>query len=383
MKQALTIRVEQCLARAGRGDPPACWHYDLVIDARTPSEFAQDHIPGSVNWPVLDDEERAWIGTMYKLEGSFKAKREGAILVARNIASLLEKHSKVLDQQARLLVYCWRGGNRSGALSTVLSRIGFRTEVLEGGYKAYRRWVIDHSRERVQQFQLCVIAGRTGSGKTDLLQHLEALGEQVIDLEALAKHRGSLLGAEPGECQPSQKLFESALWLKLSRFNEKRPIWLESESRKIGQLQIPEPLIEAMRASMHYQLDAPIDIRREYLLEHYQHWIESPAKLDFMLQKIKLFISGESFSRLESSLREKRMADFVHHLLECHYDPLYDRSMARNYRYNKRSVELHCLSATALSMKASEIIENQRQQDDLDRSLPKREHEGILHIDQP
>jgi len=363
MKQALPVRVDQCLAPGLTGEAPAYWHYHHIIDARTPAEFALDHLPGAQNWPVLDNDQREIIGTMYQREGSFKAKREGAILVARNIASLLEQHAGAIDPNAKLLVYCWRGGNRSGALSTVLARIGFRTDVLEGGYKAFRRWVIEDTAHRVKQFRFFVIAGRTGSGKTDLLQHLSAAGEQIVDLEALAKHRGSLLGAEVNEAQPSQRAFETVLWLKLSQFDANRPVWLESESRKIGQIQIPEALIEAMRASTHYQLEAPICLRSEYLLKHYHHWIDEPSRLEARLQKLKPLMPLEVFTKLSNSLSEHRMADFVSQLLSDHYDPLYDRSIARNYRQAKHLIQLHALDTLSLQTAARALIEHRQSQD--------------------
>ena len=355
MKQAHSVTVDQCFGSYWSGSAPNCWSYDFIIDTRTPAEFQLDHLPGAVNWPVLDNHQRTTIGTMYQREGAFKAKREGAILVARNIASLIEQHARALDKHARLLIYCWRGGNRSGSLSTVLARIGFRCDVLEGGYKAFRRWVIEDTAKRAKQLHIQIIAGRTGSGKTDLLRQLEAQAEQVIDLEALAKHRGSLLGEEPHLLQPGQRLFESQLWFRLGQCRPEKPVWLESESRKIGMIQIPESLIEGMRTSAHYQIEVNLSIRTKYLLKHYQHWIDQPEGLAGQLKKLKPFMNLETFDVLMTCLSEGRLTDLVSMLLERYYDPLYDRSMSKNYRACKQVIALDSLEPSAIRALASSL----------------------------
>lgn len=356
MKQALSVSPSQCFDKTWSGEPPHCWSYDYIIDVRSPSEFKLDHVPGAVNWPVLDDLQRELIGTMYQREGSFKAKREGAILVARNIASLIDRYARGIDKHARLLIYCWRGGNRSGSLSTVLARIGFRCDVLDGGYKAFRRWVMEDSAQRINQLFFRIIAGRTGSGKTELLHQLKAQGEQVIDLEALAGHRGSLLGAQPKLSQPSQRLFETKLWFSLGQCNMEKPVWLESESRKIGQIQIPEALIEKMRGATHHHLELAADLRTQYLLQHYQHWIDQPQALEKQLFRLKPFMANETFSLLLQCLSDGRMEAFVFHLLEKYYDPLYDRSIAKNYRTNKQPIALDSLDHATLENLARSLV---------------------------
>jgi tRNA 2-selenouridine synthase len=355
MKQALSVTVDQCFGSNWSGSAPSCWSYDFIIDTRTPAEFQLDRLPGAVNWPVLDNHQRATIGTMYQHEGAFKAKRAGAILVARNIASLIEQHASTIDKHARLLIYCWRGGNRSGALSTVLARIGFRCDVLEGGYKAFRRWVMEDTAKRAKQLHIQIIAGRTGSGKTDLLHQLEAQAEQVIDLEGLAKHRGSLLGEEPDLVQPSQRLFESQLWFSLAQCRPERPVWLESESRKIGMIQIPESLIDRMRASTRYQLEVNLSVRTKYLLNHYQHWIDQPERLEKQLKRLKVFMTAETFDQLTQCLAEGRLTDLVSTLLEKYYDPLYDRSMGKNYRGCRQVIALDSLDADKIRDVASSL----------------------------
>ena len=213
--------------------------FDAIIDVRSPAEFAEDHIPGAISAPVLDDEERAKVGTLYKQVSAFDAKKLGAALLAKNFARHVENLFKDKEQTWRPLVYCWRGGKRSGAAAHILREIGWNADTLEGGYKAYRRWVVQQLEEIPQQLEWRVIHGPTGSGKSRLLSALKAAGAQVLDLEDLAAHRGSVLGNLPGRPQPSQKMFESLLLQKISSLQLEKPVYVEGESKKIGQLQVP------------------------------------------------------------------------------------------------------------------------------------------------
>lgn len=206
------VQPPQTLPRYFAPDRPP---FDAVIDVRSPAEFADDHIPGAINLPVLNDDERARVGTIYKQESPFAARKVGAALVSRNIARHLDEHFADKPKEYRPLVYCWRGGQRSGSFAIILSQIGFRATVLGGGYKTYRGQVMDGLREVSGRFEFRVLAGRTGSGKTRVLREMAALGGQVLDLEELAVHRGSLLGSEPGCPQPPQRLFESLLYQRL------------------------------------------------------------------------------------------------------------------------------------------------------------------------
>ncbi|OJW79430.1 tRNA 2-selenouridine(34) synthase MnmH, partial [Thiobacillus sp. 65-1402] len=223
--------------------------FDEIIDARSPGEFAVDRIPGAINLPVLDDAERERVGTLYKQVSSFEAKKVGAALVSRNIARHLETWFADKPKSYRPLVYCWRGGSRSGAMTHILQKIGFAATQLDGGYQAYRRHVVAELERLPALLSYRVVSGPTGSGKSRLLQALADEGAQVLDLEALAAHRGSLLGALPEQPQPTQKSFESAICFALARFNPQRPVFVESESKKIGVLRVPAALIAAMRAS--------------------------------------------------------------------------------------------------------------------------------------
>jgi tRNA 2-selenouridine synthase len=206
------VQVPQVVERYFAADTP---RFGVVIDVRSPSEFAEDHIPGAINLPVLNDEERTRVGTIYKQLNPFEARKVGGALVSRNIARHLEDHFADQPKEYRPLLYCWRGGQRSGSFALVLSQIGFRVAVLSGGYKTYRGEVLDGLRELPTRFEFRILAGATGNGKTALLRAIAAAGGQILDLESLASHRGSLLGRELGSPQPSQKWFESQLHARL------------------------------------------------------------------------------------------------------------------------------------------------------------------------
>lgn len=302
-----------------------------IIDARSPSEFAEDHLPGAINLPVLDDAERAHVGTLYKQTTSFDAKKVGAALVARNIARHLDTWFADKPRSYRPLVYCWRGGGRSGALTHVLQKIGFAAEQLEGGYKAYRRHVVAELARLPALFTYQVVCGPTGSGKSRLLQALDQAGAQVLDLEALAAHRGSLLGALPDQPQPSQKGFESAVWWALSHFDPQRPIYIESESKRIGSVQVPDALIAAMRASPCVRLDIPVAERVRLLTEDYAHFLHDPEALNSRLAHLTELRGHETVAAWQDLARRQAWPELVKALLEQHYDPAYHKSLSHNY----------------------------------------------------
>src|SRR3954462_251566 len=229
--------------------------FDAIIDARTPAEYALDHIPGAVSAPVLDDAERVEVGTLYKQVSAFEAKKRGAALVARNVSRHIESLFKGNAKRWKPLVYCWRGGKRSGAMAHILREVGWDAATLEGGYRSYRRWVVGQLERLPGRLDFRVIHGPTGSGKSRLLAALEKAGAQALDLEGLAAHRGSVLGTLPDRPQPSQKWFESQLLQALADLDPGRPVFVEGESRKIGEVQVPSALIERMRASPCIALD--------------------------------------------------------------------------------------------------------------------------------
>jgi tRNA 2-selenouridine synthase len=315
--------------------------FGAVLDARSPGEFAEDRLPGAVNWPVLDDTERARIGTEYASD-SFEARKHGAALVARNIARHLDAHLGGIARDWRPLVYCWRGGQRSGSLAAVLGEIGFRVAVLEGGYRAFRREVVAALDAAGAGLAFTVIAGTTGSGKSRLLAALAAQGAQVLDLEALACHRGSVLGALPGQPQPSQKAFETALWQALRAFDPARPVFVESESRVVGRLRLPLALVECMRAAPCVQLELPVAARVQLLLEDYAHFAQpDPAPLCEALLALKAVRGAEQVAQWQAMAREGAVPQLVEELLLKHYDPIYRRSMSAHFHGFEAAPVLH------------------------------------------
>src|SRR5258705_11152715 len=251
--------------------------FDEVIDVRSPAEFALDHVPEALNCPVLDDEERAYVGTLYKQVSRLDAKKIGAALVAKNIAQPIDERFRGRDRGWRPLVYCWRGGQRSSAMVHVLRQVGWDAATLSGGYRAYRREVMAQLDETPRRFSFQVVCGATGSGKSRLLAALAAQGAQVLDLESLARHRGSLLGELPGEAQPSQKMFDSLVWSALKHLDAARPVFVEAESKKIGQLQVPAQLLARMREGECLRIEVPLPERVRFLIEEYRHFLEKPV----------------------------------------------------------------------------------------------------------
>ena len=306
--------------------------FDCVIDARTAAEYAEDHLPGAVNWPTLNDVQRAEVGTEHKQISAFDARKRGAVMAARNIAEHIEQHLAHQPQNWKPLVYCWRGGQRSGALGTVLGAVGFTVHVLEGGYREFRRTVIEQLQTLPAQFSFQVLGGRTGSAKSRLLHALAAAGAQVLDLEALAAHRGSVLGPLPQQAQPSQKAFETAVWQRLRNFNPAAPVFAESESRTIGRLRIPEDLLERLRASPCTQVQLPLDERVAFLLEDYAHFV---ADVDSFCLRLDALRTVQGHAVVDAWQAQARQGDWfavVKDLLVQHYDPVYDRSTRRNYQ---------------------------------------------------
>jgi tRNA 2-selenouridine synthase len=306
--------------------------FDDILDARSPAEYAEDHLPGAINVPTLDDEERALVGTVYKERSSFEAKRLGAPLAARNIARHIEERFAERPRGWRPLVYCWRGGGRSGSLVHVLRQIGWDAQRLDGGYKAFRRQVVGDLEHLPQQLRYHVICGATGSGKSRLLEALAQAGAQVLDLEVLAAHRGSVLGDLPDAPQPSQKSFDTALWTALSGFDPKRPVYVESESKKVGNLRVPDSLIGLMREARCFRLEATTDLRVALLLEEYSHFVGRPDALMAKLELLRDLHGAERIAQWKAHLARGAWPALVHDLLESHYDPAYRRSLSRNYR---------------------------------------------------
>lgn len=306
--------------------------FDTIIDARSEGEYAEDHLPGAVNWPTLNNEERRDIGTMYKQVNAFEAKKRGAAIAARNIAAHIEREVIDKPKDWKPLAYCWRGGKRSGSLSLILSEIGFRVTLVEGGYKAFRAALVQDIARLVPALQWRVICGTTGSGKTRLLQALAAQGAQVLDLEALANHRSSVLGAIPGLAQPTQKRFDTLVWDVLRRLDRTRSVFIESESKKVGNVAVPSALIDAMRQSPCLNLVLPDAERVSLLLEDYDFFVKNIEHFCERLQVLTEFRGKVVVEGWQASVRAGRIAPVVHELLTQHYDPVYLQSMRRNFQ---------------------------------------------------
>jgi tRNA 2-selenouridine synthase len=331
--------------------------FDAIIDVRTPAEFADDHIPGSINCPVLSDEERITVGTLYQQVSPFEARKVGGALVAKNIAHHLETRFRDLPKSWKPLVYCWRGGQRSGAMSIILSQIGWAAHKLEGGYKTYRRDVLAQLEALPQRHTFKVICGPTGSGKSRLLAALAQTGAQVLDLEGLAQHRGSVLGKIPQQPQPSQKWFETLLLQSLQMLDPARPVYVESESNKIGSIALPAALHTAMHQSACVLLDTPLEVRVAALQEDYRHYIDAPDALIAQLQVLHQFHGSKQLEHWSELIRAEEFAALVEELLVRHYDPGYYRSLAKHYAHldEARRVPLDSLSPDVL-LKVTRVL---------------------------
>lgn len=333
------------------------------IDVRSPGEFALDHVPGAVNLPILDDDERARVGTLYVQVSAFEARKEGAPLVARNIARIVETEARQRPPEWAPLVYCWRGGQRSRALVHVLREIGFRAVRLDGGYRAWRHHVTATLGELPRRFCYRVVCGLTGAGKSRLLEALAAEGAQVLDLETLARHRGSLLGDIPGAPQPTQKAFESALVDVFGRFDAARPVFVESESRRIGRLQTPDTLLAAMRGSDCIRVETPVALRVAMLSDDYAHLANGREQLRALLARLAVLHGSTVAARWEAMTAESNVAALVHELLESHYDPLYERAIERNFTRHReaRVVTVTDGSASAFRLLARTLLKQDSQ----------------------
>ncbi|TCV90704.1 tRNA 2-selenouridine(34) synthase MnmH [Sulfurirhabdus autotrophica] len=315
--------------------------FDEIIDVRSPSEFREDHIPGAINFPVLNDEERARVGTIYKQVSTFDAKKVGAALVSRNIADHIDEHFCNKPKNWRPLIYCWRGGSRSGAMVHILNKIGWRAGQLEGGYKSYRRSVLEELEILPAKFQYRVVCGLTGSGKSRLLQAIEKLGAQVLDLEGLALHRGSVLGNWPETDQPPQKLFDSSVWWKLRHFDPARPVYLEAESKKVGNIRVPEALIQAMWQGQCIRLEVSRELRITLLKEEYAHYLENPESLNKKLDFLTSIYGHDQIEKWKQLVQDGHWDSLVMALLERHYDPSYSRSMLKHYPHFDQGILLN------------------------------------------
>ena len=330
---------------------PDIAQFDTVIDARTPAEFELDHIPGAVNCPVLSNEERVIVGTLYKQVSPFEAKRVGAAMVAANLSRHLQE--KFADKPAswKPVVYCWRGGLRSGSMVTWLRLVGWDAQQLAGGYKAFRHHVIAQIEAIVPQLQLRVLCGATGSAKTRVLHALQEQGHQVVDLEGIARHKGSLLGGLPGIAQPSQKHFDTLLVQELQALDLHRPVYIEGESPKIGRVALPLSLVQYMRKAPVLEVKATTQARLEYLLRDYAYLGDHVDKLCERLGYLKEIQGNETIARWQAWAREGQLPALFAELMALHYDPQYERSQSRHFEQwaTRKSVQADDLAPSAIA----------------------------------
>ncbi len=334
--------------------------FSTVVDARSEDEWAEDHLPQALNWPSLHNDERARIGTLYKQVSPFEARKLGAAWVARNIAAHIER--EVLDKPRNWqpLIYCWRGGLRSNSLALVLGQIGFRVHLLEGGYKAFRGALLEDLPCHARRLDFRVVCGPTGSGKTRLLHALDSADAQVLDLEALANHRSSVLGALPGLAQPSQKRFDTLIWEALRHFDATRPVFVEAESRKVGNLSVPESLMTAMRASPCVRLDLADDERVALLLEDYAFFTKDTEYFCQRLDALTQLRGKALVETWKAMVRAGNLEPVVRGLLKCHYDPGYTNSTSRNFTLFAQAAPLVARdrSMDAMHALARELIQS-------------------------
>lgn len=317
--------------------------FDTVIDARTEGEFDEDHLPAAVNWPTLNNAQRIEIGTLYQQVNAFEAKKRGAAMAAANIAAHINREVIDKPRDWKPLTYCWRGGKRSGSLSLILSEIGFKVTIIDGGYKAFRAALVDDIPRLVDKLDFRVICGPTGSGKTRLLQALAGLPSkddqpepqltpQVLDLEALANHRSSVLGVLPGQPQPTQKAFDTRVWNALRRFDPARPVYVESESKKVGNVAVPVSLMDKMRSSTCLNLQLPLEERVALLLEDYDFFVQDTAFFCSRLEALTAARGKAVVQAWQAQAQANQCEPVVRELLTEHYDPVYLQSMQRNFK---------------------------------------------------
>lgn len=327
--------------------------YARIIDARTPGEFEEDHIPGATNLPIVNQDEYAEVGTLHRTD-PHRAYVVGAQYALRNVARHIGEVIAHHAPRDRLLVYCFRGGKRSRAWAEPLRNIGFSVDVLPGGWKAYRAWVRESLEAWPARLSWRVLGGSTACGKTRLLHALRAQGAQVLDLEGLARHRGSLLGALPGQPQPSQKIFDSALLQTLLALDADRPVWVEAESKKIGQVQIPTALHTALREAPTWQVEASLSARVQVCREDYAHFAADPLALVHRLEPLKPLVGGDTLAHWHALAEAGDSDALFASVMERHYDPCYARSMRREQGFTP--VRLPAVDAASLQEAARGLV---------------------------
>ena len=314
-----TIDLEKALALRDRGA--------VLIDARSPAEFAEATIPGAINIPILDDAERDEVGTLYKQVGKAAARRRGVALVAPKIPAMVEQAADLQSGTALpVVVFCWRGGMRSLALTQFLELAGIPACQLLGGHKGFRRHVLDFF-EQGQWGRLIVLRGLTGVGKTHYLHRLAEIGAPVIDLEGLANHRGSAFGNLGLPPQPTQKMFEALVWNELCRIPQGAFALVEGESRHIGRVALPIRLYDSLQAETSIWLKTDMSTRIKNILADYPALDGLKANFTEPIRALKERLGKKTVNRYLELLDAGEWAGLVRELMENYYDPLYQHTL--------------------------------------------------------
>lgn len=331
--------------------------FDEIIDVRSPSEYAEDHVPGAVNLPALNDEERALVGTIYVQESKFRARKIGAGLVSVNIAHHLQTHLADKPGAYKPLIYCWRGGQRSGSMATVLTQVGWQVETLAGGYRSYRRLVVDATHNQSFPTPVIVLEGNTGTAKTEILNRAGDFGVQVIDLEGLANHRGSLFGRQLTD-QPSQKSFEGHLGAEMMRLDPTRPVIVESESNKIGARSVPPSLWKAMGSAPRIRVTVPLAARARYLTTAYRDIVANKELLAQVINQLRPYHAGDVVDGWLALADQGAFETLATELMAVHYDPRYEKHRARMNRAEALTLDLPDLSVGMIDEAARRLAEH-------------------------